>query len=275
MQAAKNLARVSLVIGIAITLFVVGQAAVAAQTVTQGYSSDSSLQKGTIVKLKTGNNQNIEPLTTKTVAQMQGVVVAANDAPVTLSSSNPALQQYYVATIGQYDVLVSDQNGPIKTGDYITISSLEGVGMKADSSQSVVLGKADASFNGGSATLSTVTIGRSKVNIGRISVTIAISHNPLLTPVLNNIPSVLQRAGLLVTSKPVNPIRLYTSFIVLIASLLVTASMLYSGIRSSLVAVGRNPLAKTSIMRNLLQVIATSLVVFILGLFAVYLILKL
>jgi hypothetical protein len=275
MQAVKNLARVSLAIGLTIAVFAASQLVASAQTVTQGYSSDSSLQKGTIVRLQTGNNQKVEPLTAKTAAQMQGVVVAANDAPVTLSSSDPAAAQYYVATIGEYDVLVSDQNGPIKTGDYITISSLDGVGMKADSSQSVVLGKADANFNGGSATQSTVQVGGAKINIGRIGVTIAISHNPLSAPVQTSIPNILQRAGQLVTSKPVNPLRLYAGFIILAAALVITAIMLYSGIRSSLVAVGRNPLAKTSILRSLVQVIITSVVVFILGLIAVYLILKL
>jgi len=244
-----------------------------AQTVTQGYQSSSNLQIGTIVKLKNSNTSMIEPLSATSINQMQGVVVAANSAPVTLSTDNPTQQQYFVATIGQYDVLVSDQNGPIKTGDYITISSLDGVGMKADSSQPIVLGRAAQNFTSANAE-STASIGSNKFSIGRIEVTIAISHNPL-TVKNNDIPSFLKRAGQLIANRPVNPVRLYLGVVVLFAALVVAVSMLYSGVRSSLVAVGRNPLAKQSILRNLFQVTLMSLVVFTMGVIAVYLILKL
>jgi hypothetical protein len=275
MRAFQRLARVSLVLGLIGAFITAAPTPVGAQAVSQGYSSDSNLQKGTIVKLKDGDKTKITPLTTATIGQMQGVVVAANDAPVTLSSSNPASQQYFVATIGQYDVLVSDQNGAVKAGDYITISSIDGVGMKADGSQSVVLGKATSSFSGGSSSVSTVKIGGSTVNLGRVMVTIAISHNPWATTTPSNVPGLLKHAGTLITNKEVNPVRLYLGLVILLASVVVAASMLYSGIRSSLIAVGRNPLAKQSITRNLIQVIVMSLVVFTIGLIAVYLILKL
>ena len=274
MRAPNRLARVSLAAGLIGAVFAVGQI-VNSQAVSQGYSSDSNLQKGTIVKLKDGDTTKITALTAATISHMQGIVVAANDAPVTLSSNNPAVQQYFVATYGQYNVLVSDQNGAIKAGDYITISSIDGVGMKADNSQNIVLGKATNGFSGGSATISTVKVGSSKFNLGRIMVTIAISHNPLLSAPVSNVPGVLKKAGTAITNKDVNPVRLYLSLVILLASVVVAASMLYSGIRSSLIAVGRNPLAKKSILRNLLQVTIMSLVVFTIGLIAVYLILKL
>jgi hypothetical protein len=246
-----------------------------AQAVAQGYGSDSNLQKGTIVRLKDGDKTKVTPLSASSITQMQGVVVAANDTPVTLSSDNPDAQQYFIATVGEYDVLVSDQNGAIKTGDYITISSIDGVGMKADGRQSIVLGKATSSFSGGGSTVSTTKVGAKSVNIGRISVIIAISHNPLATPEASNIPGLLKRAGRAITDKDVNPVRLYLGLIVLVGAVIVSASMLYSGVRSSVTAVGRNPLAKKSILRNLLQVTIMSLVVFTIGLIAVYLILKL
>ncbi|MGH7241234.1 MAG: hypothetical protein ACREGB_02995, partial [Candidatus Saccharimonadales bacterium] len=117
------------------------------QAVTQGYGSDTVLQNGMIVKLSDKDSSKVEPLTTDTVTKMQGVVVAANDATVTIGSDGNK-SQVFVATFGHYDVLVSNQNGPIKAGDYITISALAGVGMKVDTTQPTVLGKATADFTG-------------------------------------------------------------------------------------------------------------------------------
>jgi hypothetical protein len=51
--------------------------------------------------------------------------------------------------------------------------------------------------------------------------------------------------------------------------------MLYSGIRSGMIAVGRNPLSKKSIMRSLIETVIAGLIVFAVGIFAVYLLLKL
>jgi hypothetical protein len=50
--------------------------------------------------------------------------------------------------------------------------------------------------------------------------------------------------------------------------------MFYIGVRSGITAIGRNPLSKKDITKGLLQVILASMVVFIIGLFAVYLLLK-
>ena len=54
----------------------------------------------------------------------------------------------------------------------------------------------------------------------------------------------------------------------------IAGAVLYAGIRSSITAIGRNPLSKKSILRGLLQVIFTSLIVFIISVFGVYLLLK-
>lgn len=252
---------------------------VANQAVTQGYSSNSPLQLGMIVKLDDKDPTKVEPLTQDSASQMQGVVVAANDASVTLSNDTNN-NQVFVASFGHFDVLVSNQNGPIKSGDYISISSLAGVGMKADSTQSVVIGKAVGSFDGTSNVQGTTTVkddgGRNvTVSFGRIPVNISISHNPLQQEIDNNLPGFLRKASLFIANKPVSSVRVYISLVVLLVTTIIAGSLLYGGIRNGLIAIGRNPLAKKSITRNLLQVIFTSLIVFVLGLFAVYLLLRL
>src|SRR5689334_1201809 len=112
-----------------------------AQTVTQGYGSDDTLQRGMLVSLKEGDATKIEAADDANSKRLQGLVVNANDATVTLSNTG-ATSQTYVATVGRYEGLVSDENGVIKSGDYIAVSKIPGIGMKADDKANRVIGKA-------------------------------------------------------------------------------------------------------------------------------------
>jgi hypothetical protein len=245
-----------------------------AQTVTQGYGSDELLQKGMMVAVRADDSSKVEALKPESLDRLVGVIVDPNDSPVTLSRDG---QKVFVANSGTFEVLVSDQNGPIKNGDYISVSSLAGIGMKADDSQEIVVGRAASGFEGkGDSIGSTSTGDFKKINFGRIHVNIAINKNPLKkTPEKDRIPDFLQRVGGAIADKPVNASRIYAAAAIFTVSAIITGSMLYSGIRNSLVAIGRNPLSKKTITRSLMQVVLFSLIVFISGLFGVYLLLKL
>ena len=267
-----------LFLAIGLVLFGMGMGKAVAQNVTQGYQSDTPLQNGLMVRLSEKGSNKIEPLTSAQQTDLLGVVVAPNEAPVSLASG--AESQVYVATFGQYTTLVSDQNGPIKVGDFITISSLDGVGMKADNRQTVVLGKALKAFDGRAAAESSTTLVDSKgvkktANLGRIPVDISVAHNPLYQPEnQNGVPRWLARAVQIVTNKPVGAVRIYASLAALVAAVVIAGTLLFGGVRTSMTAVGRNPLAKHAIMRNLLQVVLIALIIVMIGLLAVYLLLK-
>jgi hypothetical protein len=257
-------------------------APVAAQAVTQAFNTDSSLQRGMIVRIVEKDATKVEALSDKAASKMEGIVVAANDAPVTLSNSDVNKQQVFVARTGKYNVLVSNQNGAVKTGDFLTISSVAGIAMKAGTDQSIVVGKAIGAFDGKTSVSGTVALkdsaGHTKpVAIGLIGVDINISHNPLEKQPESRIPGVgfLQSGAKALVNKTVDPARLYISLLVLLVVAAIAGSILYGGVRSSMVSIGRNPLAKKSIMRGLIQVVLTSIIIFIIGLIGVYLILKL
>lgn len=262
-----------------LVLFVVVVAKAVAQDVTQGYLTDTTLQQGMIVELKPGDPNKVQALSQASEQEMLGVVVAPTDAPVALSN-NAAKNQTYVATYGQYDVLVSNQNGSIKAGDAIAISSLDGVGMKADSSRASILGKAVKDYDGKIDAQSTATLkgssGNTAVTVGRIPVNINVAHNPAYHPIEKQagVPTFLTAAAQVVTDKPVGAARIYASVIVLILTVVLAGTLLYSGVHTSMIAIGRNPLAKRVIVRNLLQVVLIGLIIFIIGLIAVYLLLK-
>lgn len=271
----------SLAVGFGVVGFLLLPAAASAQTaVTQAYGVTGTLQKGMIVMLDPHNSSNVQALTNSEDSAMQGVVVAANDSAVTLSGDGSG-NQVYVATAGKYQVLVSTQNGPIQAGDLVSISALNGIGMKADGSQSVILGKALESFNGTNNVSGTTTLttsrGTTNVSLGLISVDIGISHNPLAQAGSGGaaVPGFLRKLAAAIAGKPVSAPRIYLSLAVLLVTMVVSGSLLYGGVRSSMVSIGRNPLARTSVLSGLFQVMGIGLIIFVIGLLAMYLLLKL
>ncbi|HEV7454796.1 MAG TPA: hypothetical protein VGO07_06070 [Candidatus Saccharimonadales bacterium] len=259
-------------------LLVLCSTAVSAQNVTQGYSSDQALQNGMIVRLKAGDGTKVVSLKQQEASEMLGITVANNDAPVSLS--DPTKKQVFIATFGKYDVLVSNQNGPIKSGDYITISAVEGVGMKAGTDQEIILGKAVGNFTGAGDADSRVQLtdslgGKQDVSLKRVRVDISVAHNPNFSgDITAGVPRFLSKAAQLVTKKPVTALRIYAGMGVLALAVGVAGGIIYAGVRTGMTAVGRNPLAKGSITKNLVTVVLIAIIVVLIGVIAVYLLLK-
>jgi hypothetical protein len=248
--------------------------------VTQSYNADASVQVGMIVELKSKDSSTVTPLPNEDIKNMLGIVVPANNATIVLTPQDIKQQQVLVATGGRYGVLVSNQNGPVKTGDSLTISSIAGVAMKADDKQPQIVGKAASSFTGSANVISTVKLTDStgqnaNVTIGRVTLDIGIMHNPLFSRSADYVPTFLAKVASGIANKPVSAARIYLSLAILLITSILTGNILYSGIRSGMIAVGRNPLSKKSIIRSLFQTVIAGLIIFVAAVFAVYLLLKL
>lgn len=248
----------------------------------QGYAADSSLQYGTVVQLVGGATTKVAPATAKDLNAMYGLTVDPHELSISISNSSLA-NEAYVATSGTYNVLVSTQNGAVKAGDYITMSAIDGVLMKAGSydDQKVVFGRAAGDFSGKTNSIGSSTLHFSDgkttqtVALGMVPVAINIERNPNQKSTKANLPPALQKLGEAIADKPVSPTRIYLSIGITGLSIIVALVTLYSGIRNALIAIGRNPLSKKSIFRGLLEIILTGFIILIIGLFAVYLLLKL
>ncbi|HSX43207.1 MAG TPA: hypothetical protein VLF59_03915 [Candidatus Saccharimonadales bacterium] len=247
----------------------------------QGYASTGALQIGTIVQLQQAKDgaHTVAAASSKNPNQMFGVTVDPHELSLTLSSDNLA-NEVYVANSGTYTVLVSNQGGPIQVGDFVTISAINGVAMKASTDDATVFGRAVSAFSGkngiGNVTLKNISGQTTQtVTLGTATVSINIERNPDKISTKEDLPKFLQDVGQAVARKPVSPIRIYLSIIITGLTIVVALVMLYSGIRHALIAIGRNPLSKKSIFRGLLEVILTGFLILIIGLFAVYLLLKL
>jgi hypothetical protein len=249
-----------------------------AQELTQGYSSDDNLVRGSIVALNKEDSTKVETISSDQLERMFGVVVRSNDSALSLSEDN---QGVFVATKGRFEILVTDINGEIKNGDLISLSSFPGIGMKADGRQKFVIATAlqDFDVNNPDSVISKTevkdTAGQShNASIGRIIADVEVKPNPLALE-NQNVPAFLASISSTIAQKPVTAARIYAGLIVLLLTSTVSASLLYSVIRSAVISIGRNPLARKYVLKGVIQVIMISILIFVAGLFAVYLILKL
>jgi hypothetical protein len=279
-KVARVILGVSILIAVATAAFLPVSATSVGGGSVQGYASDTQLDTGTIVQLTGKDANRVKISTQKELQNMFGVVVDRNQLSVTLSSE--ALQnETFVAASGTYNVLVSTQGGSISSGDYVTLSSVNGVAMKAGTEEKTVFGRANGSFDGKGITLGTTTLkdtegkANKTVTLGSIPVTIDIKKNPNEKSTKVQVPEALERIGQAIAEKEVSPIRIYLSMGITLISILAAIAILYSGVRNGLISIGRNPMSKKSIFRALLEVILTSVLILIIGLFAVYLLLRL
>jgi len=250
-----------------IVVFYLGSAGVLAASFVEGFYSSQTLQPGLVVAIDKTSSKTVEPAPSGDTARIYGVVIDPSDAPITVGDQG---QKVFVATTGQYNVLVSSENGVIKSGDYISMSATDGIAAKADARQDYVVGRALEDFNRKNKVLTTTSSG---ISVGKI----AVSVNPTKNPLLSNdiaIPKPLRRVGEAVAGKSVSAIRLYAALVVFLITLLVAASLLWVGVRSGMIAIGRNPLSRHSIVKGLVQVLAIDVLIFIIGVFGVYLLLR-
>jgi hypothetical protein len=246
----------------------------------QPYNADTRFKVGTVIQPDEKESSKVVAATKDKVDRAFGVVVSTNNLPITISS-NTAASQVFVATNGRQDAMVTSENGSINVGDSLAVSSLSGTLMKATYKERILFGKALASFDGKNNTIGTTTLKDDKGNahqqigIGVIPISIEIMKNPEDKSTKANLPQQLQRLGQLIAEKPVSPIRIYLSMAIVTITIIIALVLLYAGVRSAIISIGRNPLSKKSILRGLLQVILTSVLVLIIGLFTVYLLLRL
>jgi hypothetical protein len=248
-------------------IFVVVRGSTKAETFVQGFSSETTLQPGIVVSVSKTSNKSVEPAPHDDTGRIYGVVIDPSDAAVTVGNEN---NKTYVANSGQYEVFVTSENGAIKSGDYISMSATDGIAAKAKGSQPYVLGRALESFNGRDNVLTTSSKG---VAIAKIVVDINAAKNPLVSSDIA-VPAPLRKVGEAIAGKNVTALRLYSALVVFAITLIVAASLLWIGVRSGMTAIGRNPLSKHSIMKSLVQVLAIDVLIFIIGVFGVYLLLR-
>jgi hypothetical protein len=233
----------------------------------QGYHSYSSMTLGTVVSTTSAGSNNLEAASLDNEKLMVGVVSNSKDSVVNLQ---PNGSNVTVATSGQATILVTDLNGPIRSGDNLIISPLAGVATKdnPDSSAKKYIAIASEDFDSSSTSAHQITIGKTDGGSQQVDVgTIQAKMNLLDRPPNNN----TQNQNFIVAflskliGKPISKVKLIAATVVMITTLLIAGILLQGSIRGSFVALGRNPLSKPLILSNLFRVIAISILILEVG----------
>ncbi len=248
---------------------VLSSGTVQASSVAQHFkTADTGIVAGAIVSLKETGGDSV---TLSTLTNRSRVVgVAGKTASIELDNG----KSLGVVLSGTTAVLVSDFNGQVKAGDRITTSPIDGVGMRATENVMVV-GTAQTAMDMSRATERTITGATGKtrtVKIGAVPLSVAPMYYQASAHATNKSSQVQLFANNL-AGHSVSPIRILVSGIVGIILITAVVILIYTSLKSSIVAIGRNPLAKSAIYTSLFQVGVATLGVSAFAVIVVYLIL--
>lgn len=177
--------------------------------------------------------------------------------------------QVAVANTGIVPVLVSDAEGDIKTGDPITVKHLAGIGEKATNAGRII-GIAMSDFTADSPDTRQTTIelnGEQRtVRIGAIDIKVGASdYTPNTTPINQaeaQNRNIIETIADNITGTITKPLGIIAASLILIAGTFVSVFLVTSSSYSSMISIGRNPLAEKRVLRSLVGLILLSVVIF-------------
>lgn len=234
--------------------------------IARGYTtSDDGLAAGMVAALSESGDSEVERADQNSTDRIVGVVTTSDSSSVTLSSANAKL---LVESEGEVSAYVSNINGEVQKGDLVSLSSFKGILMKAKGSSTG--GVVGVAAEGGSettnysysenGTVKTTKITKVKINLNKQGATTS-THTE---------PSPLSKVGQSITGKQVSDIRVLAALIMFVLVMVAEGGIIYGAITSAITALGRNPMARKTIRREMSRVIVVAVGVLGIGLGAVY-----
>lgn len=245
--------------------------AAGAPAISQNFqASGDNLTAGTLVSLTAGSPNTVEPSTSTRVADIVGVVA---DSP--LIELGEEMGSAQVVTSGVTHALVSNINGDIESGDKITASPITGVGMKV-SEPTLIMGTAQASLESVEASTRTITDrdgNEQSVKVGLVPLDVSVTFYAATATQQELVPPFVQDIAETIAGKPVSPVKVIASILVLLLALISVMVLLYSSVRSSIISIGRNPLSEKAVHKSLIEVGIVVIGILLLTSITIYLIL--
>ena len=242
--------------GLAIFLIGLNLANVGATSadISHAYHASGDIPSGSLVSLDKTKSNYVELSNTDNGTRLVGVAVAKNSSLLVLDPSSGTLQ---VAISGTVNVIVSTLNGDINVGDQISPSPLNGVGMKSLPG-SRVIGNAQSSLNATTQDSTSQDVSdkngvKSHVKVGFVRINVAVG-----AAAANNLSSLssIEKLAANITGHPVSVVRIVLSVAVAMFALVALSVLVYGAIHSSIIAIGRNPLAQNSVFKTLISALA-------------------
>ncbi len=241
-------------------------------SVSQSYTSETTLPLGSLVSLKNNSADEVVPSISSNSESLLGIVISADSSLLALT--NDKGKQVQVATSGTVPVIVSDINGTIKQNDHITASPITGVGMKASTNVRIIgIAQGDmVNSKDGKQEYTAKDGSKHTVQLGQVSALVNVSYF-FKEPDKTLVPAAVQNIADSLAGRTVSTVPILVSAAIFVVMIIVVLAIIYSMIKSSIISVGRNPMSQSAIYRDLVQLSALVLVILTVGMVSIYLIL--
>lgn len=235
---------------------------------SRGYTTqDQSLQPGMVVSLVDENN--VERADRTTADKAIGIAQAEGDSNIVFSSGEASL---LVEISGEAQVYVTDFNGPIASGDNLSLSPIKGVLMKSEQGDDVFgVAISDMKDEGEEYVIET-NQGNKSVRISMVNISLDRKGFAGVNVIQED--STLKSIGRTITGRDVSEIRVLVALLIFLIVMIAEGGIIYGAISSSIVSLGRNPLAGNIIRHELIRVLFIAIGVLLIGLGAIYAILR-
>lgn len=228
-------------------------------------SSNEDLTAGTVVVMAS-EKDTVRAAGVSDAPAVMGVITSAPEG-----SLEPG--QVIIVSSGVASVLVSDVAGPVKKGDPVVVSPVDGVGMKA-TQEGWIIGTAQEDFETSTAATVNTTASGKPLAIKRLSVLLSVSYYSTGTAAPNSFLAATLGAAEAVAGHSVSTTRAVIALLVFSGAIILLVVLIYSATKTSITAIGRNPLASVKIGNGLVKVLVTAVGIILLTLVTVYLILR-
>lgn len=242
-------------------LLIPAMASAASGSLSHAYQASGQINPGDVVSFVAGKSGYVQAAQAEDGVRVAGVAISDQGSLLAIDPTTGTVQ---VAVSGSAPTLVSTLNGPIKVGDQVSVSPVGGLAMKADPNSGwTIVGVAQTAFDSDSSGASTRQVtknggGKTTISVGyaRLSLTIGASSTGGGQK-LSRLQELFKNFG----GKTISTARIVVALVTTVLALLALSVLLYASIHGSLIALGRNPLAKFSIFRSLRSVFGVSLLI--------------
>jgi hypothetical protein len=242
--------------------------------VANGYATDDpKLIPGMVVALSessTAEEPKVERAALDREQKVIGVSTAADSQLITIGSGKSKI---FVQATGEATVFVTDLNGAVKKGDLLAPSPLLGILMKADESTAPIVGIAIEDFNAQEAETQKIKETDQSHDTKIDTIRINLDHKAASNQQASATDSSLERLGRAVVGKDVGEIQVLAALVIFLIVLVAEGGIIYGAVSSAITALGRNPMARQIIRKEMVRVVVIALVVLTIGVAAIYAIL--
>lgn len=240
----------------------------AAAAISQGYVTEEALAAGVLVS-RGADGDSVRAASPDNAKNMVGV--ASSQALLEISGGR---QEVQVATSGTVNTFVSTLNGEVEAGDHIAPSPVAGVGMRATDSGYVV-GVVAAGFDKARNVTEKEIIDKegkaTTIKIGLLPVQINVAYYEKTDTSL--LPEFIANLAREIAGREVSAVRVIAAGVILAIGLSVAVGLVSSSVRSSIISIGRNPLAAKAVHRGMFEASGLAIGILLVVLIGVYLVL--